>query len=113
MTARVLLVDDDAAVRDALSQTLELADLHPIPAGSFVVAKDHISRDFAGVIDPHKSRRVALLRSIQVGIENMFRRILARGAARRGGDGFRPRAPDRTGGDPSCRDFWCSPLRCS
>ncbi len=31
-------------------QTLELADLRPIPAGSFVAAKDHITRDFEGVI---------------------------------------------------------------
>ncbi|AVO36992.1 sigma-54-dependent transcriptional regulator [Pukyongiella litopenaei] len=46
----VLLVDDDAAVREALAQTLELADLRPIPAGSFVAAKDHITRDFEGVI---------------------------------------------------------------
>ncbi|MEO0936932.1 MAG: sigma-54 dependent transcriptional regulator [Pseudomonadota bacterium] len=50
MTRRVLLVDDDAAVRDALAETLELADLAPIQAGSFVVAKDHISADFDGVI---------------------------------------------------------------
>lgn len=50
MTIKVLVVDDDAAVRDALSQTLELAELEPISAGSFVVAKDHISDDFAGVI---------------------------------------------------------------
>ena len=50
MTNRVLLVDDDAAVRDALCQTLELADLEPVPAGSFVVAKDHIAREFEGVI---------------------------------------------------------------
>ncbi|QBF31430.1 sigma-54 dependent transcriptional regulator [Thalassococcus sp. S3] len=50
MTGPVLLVDDDAAVRDALAQTLELAGYMPIPAGSFVAAKDHISRDFAGVI---------------------------------------------------------------
>lgn len=50
MTIKVLIVDDDAAVRDALSQTLELADLEPISAGSFVVAKDHIAEDFAGVI---------------------------------------------------------------
>jgi len=50
MTARVLVVDDDAAVRDALAQTLELADLVPIAAGSFVVAKDHIAADFDGVI---------------------------------------------------------------
>lgn len=50
MTRKVLLVDDDAAVREALSQTLELADLECIAAGSFVVAVDHIARDFAGVI---------------------------------------------------------------
>ncbi|KIC49047.1 sigma-54 dependent transcriptional regulator [Tateyamaria sp. ANG-S1] len=50
MTTHVLLVDDDAAVRDALAQTLELADLIPIPAASFVVAQDHIAADFDGVI---------------------------------------------------------------
>lgn len=50
MSRRVLLVDDDSGVRDALGQTLELADLEPVTAASFVVAKDHISRDFDGVI---------------------------------------------------------------
>lgn len=50
MSVPVLLVDDDAAVRDALVQTLELAGLQPIPAASFVAAKDHITRDFSGVI---------------------------------------------------------------
>ena len=50
MTDPVLLVDDDAAVREALAQTLELAGLRPIPAGSFVAAKDHITRDFPGVV---------------------------------------------------------------
>ncbi|KEJ90272.1 sigma-54-dependent transcriptional regulator [Sulfitobacter donghicola] len=50
MSRRVLLVDDDAAVREALSQTLELADIGCIAAGSFVVAADHITRDFEGVI---------------------------------------------------------------
>ncbi|WP_299414593.1 sigma-54 dependent transcriptional regulator [uncultured Sulfitobacter sp.] len=50
MSSTVLLVDDDAAVREALSQTLELADLACIAAGSFVVAADHISADFDGVI---------------------------------------------------------------
>lgn len=50
MSLRVLVVDDDAAVREALAQTLELADLQPFTAGSFVVAKDHITRDFDGVI---------------------------------------------------------------
>jgi len=37
-------------VRDALAQTLELADLKAIPVGSFVAAKDHVTRDFQGVI---------------------------------------------------------------
>ncbi len=50
MTHKVLLVDDDAPVREALGQTLELADLHPHLAGSFIVAKDMISRSFDGVI---------------------------------------------------------------
>lgn len=50
MTRRVLVVDDDAALREALAQTLELHDLDPITAGSFVVAKDLIRSDFDGVI---------------------------------------------------------------
>ena len=50
MNNAVLLVDDDAAVREALAQTLELADFQPLTAGSFVAAKDHITRDFPGVI---------------------------------------------------------------
>jgi two-component system C4-dicarboxylate transport response regulator DctD len=47
---RVLLVEDDAPVREALAQSLMLADCDPVPAASFVVAKDHISRGFEGVI---------------------------------------------------------------
>ena len=50
MSARVLLVEDDAPVREALAQTLELAGLAVTEAGSFVVAKDHISDRFEGVI---------------------------------------------------------------
>ncbi len=50
MICKVLLVDDDAAVREALCQTLELADYEPISCSSFVAAKDHIRPDFAGVI---------------------------------------------------------------
>ncbi|MGI9369279.1 MAG: sigma-54-dependent Fis family transcriptional regulator, partial [Ruegeria sp.] len=50
MICKVLLVDDDAAVREALCQTLELADYEPVSCSSFVAAKDHIQPDFAGVI---------------------------------------------------------------
>ncbi len=46
----VLLVEDDKAVRDALAQTLDLADLTPVICGSFIVAKDHITADFGGVV---------------------------------------------------------------
>ncbi len=47
---RVLLVDDDRAVREALGQTLELAGLRPVLAGSYIEAKDHIAPDFEGVV---------------------------------------------------------------
>ena len=50
MIRKVLVVDDDAAVREALAQTLELAELSPVEAGSFVVARDHIAADFPGVV---------------------------------------------------------------
>ncbi|WP_068112645.1 sigma-54-dependent transcriptional regulator [Tropicimonas marinistellae] len=50
MTGKVLLVDDDAAVREALGQTLELSDLTPILAGSYIEAKDHVTRAFEGVV---------------------------------------------------------------
>jgi two-component system C4-dicarboxylate transport response regulator DctD len=50
MIRQVLIVDDDIAVRDALAQTLELADFMPRVTGSFIEAKDHISDAFEGVI---------------------------------------------------------------
>ncbi len=50
MIRKILVVDDDVAVREALAQTLELADLDAITAGSFVAAKDHITPEFDGVI---------------------------------------------------------------
>ncbi len=50
MSIDVLVVDDDPAVRDALVQTLELADIRALSAGSFVEAKDHITPAFSGVI---------------------------------------------------------------
>ncbi|SLN11448.1 sigma-54-dependent transcriptional regulator [Pseudooctadecabacter jejudonensis] len=49
-TRRVLIVDDERDVRDALAQTIELADLVPTRAGSFIEAKDHIDPTFDGVI---------------------------------------------------------------
>jgi two-component system C4-dicarboxylate transport response regulator DctD len=50
MSSTVLLVEDDAAVREALAQTLDLADFTVISASSFVMAKDHINTEFSGVI---------------------------------------------------------------
>jgi two-component system C4-dicarboxylate transport response regulator DctD len=50
MSVDVLLVDDDAAVREALAQSLDLAELATLQAASFVEAKDHIRADFPGVI---------------------------------------------------------------
>ncbi len=47
---QVLLVDDDAMVREALGQTLDLAGYHPTLAGSYIEAKDHLSEAFAGVV---------------------------------------------------------------
>ncbi len=47
---RVLLVDDDREVREALAQTLELAGFEPQIAASFVEARDHIEPAFDGVI---------------------------------------------------------------
>ncbi len=50
MTGHVLIVEDDAAVRDGLVQTLMLADLEPKACSSFVMAKDMIAADWPGVI---------------------------------------------------------------
>jgi len=50
MIRQVLLVDDDKAVREALGQTLQLANLEPILAGSYIEAKDHISPLFDGIV---------------------------------------------------------------
>ncbi len=47
---RVLLVDDDALVREALAQTLELAGYRPTVAASYIEAKDHITPGFDGVV---------------------------------------------------------------
>ena len=50
MTMRILIVDDERDVREALGQTIELADLDVVRAGSFVEAKDYIDPSFDGVI---------------------------------------------------------------
>lgn len=50
MTRRVLMVDDDKAVREALGQTFQLAEMEPILAGSYIEAKDHISPLFDGIV---------------------------------------------------------------
>ncbi len=50
MTKQVLLVDDDPPVREALGQSLELAGLKPVLAGSYIAAKDHVTPGFDGVI---------------------------------------------------------------
>ena len=50
MIDQVLLVDDDREIRDALGQSLQLADLSPVLCASFIEAKDHISKDFSGIV---------------------------------------------------------------
>ena len=50
MTQKVLLVDDDKAVREALGQTLDLAGFEVLLAASFIEATDHITADFGGVV---------------------------------------------------------------
>ena len=46
-----------------------------------------LRRNFARVVNTHKARCVAFLRRIQIGIEDIFRRILTGRPAGRGGDG--------------------------
>ncbi len=50
MTQKVLLVDDDKAVREALGQTLDLAGFDVTLAASFIEATDHITPEFGGVV---------------------------------------------------------------
>lgn len=50
MSRKVLVVDDERDVRVALGQTLELAELEPVLAGSVIEAKDHIEPGFDGVV---------------------------------------------------------------
>lgn len=46
----VLIVDDNRDLRDALSQTLEIAGYQTITSPAFIAAKDHITRAFDGVV---------------------------------------------------------------
>lgn len=50
MSGRVLMVDDDLSVREAIGQTLELGGYEVILAASFIEAKDHIVQGFPGVV---------------------------------------------------------------
>ena len=46
----VLVIEDDASVRDALGQTLELEGFAVVACASYIEAKDHIARDFDGIV---------------------------------------------------------------
>ncbi|MEM7508333.1 MAG: response regulator [Pseudomonadota bacterium] len=50
MSRKVLLIEDDKALRQSLAQALELEDIAVTQAASYIEAKTHISRDFPGVI---------------------------------------------------------------
>lgn len=50
MTPRVILIDDDRDVREALGQSLDLAGYQVTLCKSFIEGTDHISRGLAGVI---------------------------------------------------------------
>lgn len=50
MEQTILLIEDDADLRAACVQALELEDLPAIPLETAEAAHDHLSRDFAGVV---------------------------------------------------------------
>ncbi|MEL7212318.1 MAG: response regulator [Pseudomonadota bacterium] len=50
MSKSVLLIEDDAALRASVAQTLELEDITVTQAASYIEAVDHISASFDGVI---------------------------------------------------------------
>ena len=50
MTRKVLIIEDDAALRATIVQTLELEDLEPIPTSGFTQARRSIRSNFKGVI---------------------------------------------------------------
>ena len=72
MTGPVLVVEDDAAVREALGQTLELAGFQPHLASAFIVAKDHILI----VNFPSVSRVSQLVRELQSDPQHSEREIV-------------------------------------
>ncbi|NNU80485.1 response regulator [Halovulum dunhuangense] len=47
---RVILVDDDRDVREALGEALELADYAVTTCKSFIEATDHVRRNFPGIV---------------------------------------------------------------
>lgn len=47
---KVLLIEDDTALRTSIAQTLELEDLNPIPTASFIQARRSIRSNFAGIV---------------------------------------------------------------
>lgn len=50
MISKVLIIEDDTALRASIVQTLELEDLEPIPTSSFTQARRSIRSNFRGVI---------------------------------------------------------------
>lgn len=50
MTDKVLLVEDDAALRRSISQALSYEGITVIEASAVIVAKDYVAVDFGGVI---------------------------------------------------------------
>lgn len=50
MTTKVLIIEDDGALRQSIVQTLQLEELEPIPTTSFTQARRTIRSNFNGVI---------------------------------------------------------------
>jgi DNA-binding NtrC family response regulator len=50
MLNKVIVIEDDVALRRSIEQTLELADLEPIPTNGFTQARRSIRSNFRGVV---------------------------------------------------------------
>ncbi len=50
MVSKFLIIEDDAALRASIEQTLELEDLIPVPTGSLLQARRSIRSNFQGVV---------------------------------------------------------------